>query len=163
MKFTQQTVINAPIEQVDLEDWLFTMSDADYQGAAQGHRAAGTFTTDGVRGMVNVESMGGALIIQHYRQVHAEPTRVEMFSERSRAYVLHVFPIRVRVRWTMTAAARTADTTTFSCTVEAEPPTAFRLPGKLLGLDYSVRKHTDEETLGFAADISRKLLARQSR
>jgi hypothetical protein len=84
MKFVQHTVVNAPVEQVDLEDWLFTLSDTDYQAAAKGHRAAGTFITDGVRGMVNVEVMGGGLIIQHYREVHAERTRVEMLSERSR-------------------------------------------------------------------------------
>jgi hypothetical protein len=63
----------------------------------------------------------------------------------------------------MTVAPRTADTTTFSCTVEAELPAAFRLPAKLMGLDYFVHKHTDEETLGFAADITRKLRARQAR
>jgi hypothetical protein len=157
MKFTQHTVINAPVEQVDLEDWLFTMSDSDYQGAAKGHRAAGTFTTDGVRGMVNVESMGGTLIIQHYKAIHAEPTRVQMLSEGSRAYTFHLFPTPVWVRWTMTAEARTADT--FTCTVEAVMPPVLRLPAKLTGLEYFVRKHLDEETLGFAADITRKLRA----
>jgi hypothetical protein len=159
MKFTQHTVINAPVEEVDLEDWLFTMSDSDYQGAAKGHRAAGTFTTDGVRGMVNVESMGGTLIIQHYKAIHAEPTRVQMLSEGSRAYTFHLFPTPVWVRWTMTAEARTADTTTFTCTVEAVMPPVLRLPAKLTGLEYFVHKHLDEETLGYAADISRKLRA----
>jgi len=32
-----------------------------------------------------------------------------------------------------------------------------------MGLGYFICKHLDEETLGFAADISRKLPARQSR
>jgi hypothetical protein len=162
MKFTQHTVINAPVEQVDLADWLFTLSDSDYQRAAKAHRAAGTFTADGVRGMVNVESMGGTLIIQHYKAVHAERTRVEMLSERSRAYVFHLIPTPVWVSWTMTAAARTEDTTTFTCIVEAEMPPALRLPAKLTGLEYFVRKHVDEETLGFAADITRKLRAHAS-
>jgi hypothetical protein len=159
MKFTQQTVINAPVEQVDLEDWLFTLSDADYQAAAKAHRGAGTFTTDGVRGMVNVESMGGTLIIQHYKAIHTEPTRVEMLSERSRAYLFHLIPTPAWVHWIMTAAPRTQDTTTFLCVVEAELPPALRLPAKLTGLEYFVRKHVDEETLGFAADITRKLRA----
>jgi hypothetical protein len=126
-------------------------------GAAKGHRATGTFTTDGVRGMVNVESMGGTLIIQHYKAIHAEPTRVQMLSEGSRAYIFHLFPTPVWVRWTMTAEARTADT--FTCTVEAVMPPVLRLPAKLTGLEYFVHKHLDEETLGFAADISRKLRA----
>jgi hypothetical protein len=65
MKFTQQALLNAPIDQVDLEQWMFSLSDAEYQQAARAHRAAGTFVDNGVRGTVNVESMGGTLIIQH--------------------------------------------------------------------------------------------------
>ena len=49
------------------------------------------------------------------------------------------------------------------CTVATEIPTALRLPAQLMGLGYFNRKHLDEETLGSAADISRKLPARQSR
>ena len=120
MKFTQQAVINAPVEQVDLEDWLFTLSDSDYQATAKGHKAAGTFTTDGVRGMVNVESIGNVLIVRHYLKVKADSTHVEMLSERSHAYVAHLIPTSVWVRGTMTASARTEDTTSFSCTVETE-------------------------------------------
>jgi hypothetical protein len=120
MKFTQQAVINAPVEQVDLEDWLFTLSDSDYQATAKGHKAAGTVTTDGVRGMVNVESIGNVLIVQHYLKVKADSTHVEMLSERSHAYLAHLIPTSVWVRWTMTASARTEDTTNFSCTVETE-------------------------------------------
>lgn len=89
------------------------MSDSDFQAAAKAHRVAGTFTSDGVRGMVNVESMGGTLIIQHYETVHADPTRVEMLSERSRAHVSHLIPTPGWVHWIMTAAARTEDNHNF--------------------------------------------------
>jgi hypothetical protein len=78
-----------------------------------------------------------------------------MFSKRCRAYLFHLIPITVLIRWTMTAAADTADTTTFSCTVATEIPTALRLPAQLMGPGYFIRKHLDKETLGFAADISR--------
>jgi hypothetical protein len=84
------------------------------------------------------------------------------FSKRSRAYLFHLIPITVLIRWTITAAADTANTTTFSCTVATEIPTALRLPAQRMGLGYFNRKHLDE-TLGSAADISRKLPARQSR
>ncbi|MDT5183968.1 MAG: hypothetical protein QOI29_2126 [Mycobacterium sp.] len=86
-----------------------------------------------------------------------------MFSKRSRACLFHPIPITVLIRWTMTAAADTKNITTFSCTVATEIPTALRLPAQLMGLGYFNRKHLDEETLGSAADISRKLPARQSR
>jgi hypothetical protein len=55
----------------------------------------------------------------------------------------------------MTAAADTEDTTTFSCSVETEIPTALRLRAQLRGLGYFIGKlgkHLDEETLGFAAN-----------
>lgn len=61
-------VIDAPIEAVDLADWLFTLGDAEYQRCAPGeHIAAGATTTDDGRPMsINVEQVGGALAIQHY-------------------------------------------------------------------------------------------------
>jgi hypothetical protein len=47
----------------------------------------------GVRGRVNVESMGGILIIQDHPEVQAEPSYVDMFSERSRAQAHHAASI----------------------------------------------------------------------
>lgn len=49
MKFTEQAV---PIDQVDLEQWMVSLSDAEYQQSARGHRAAGTFVDNGVRGTI---------------------------------------------------------------------------------------------------------------
>ena len=66
MKFNQQAVLNASVDEVDLEKWLFTLSDSEYQATARGHRGAGVFTEDGLRGSINVESIGGTLMVQHY-------------------------------------------------------------------------------------------------
>jgi hypothetical protein len=60
--------------------------------------------------------------------------RPQRKGQRSRAYLFHLIPVTVLVRWTMTAAADTEDTTTFSCTVETEIPTALRLPAQLTAL-----------------------------
>jgi hypothetical protein len=79
MKFNQQAVLNASVDEVDLEEWLFTLSDSEYQAPARGHRGAGVFTEDGVRGSINVESIGGTLMVQHYHAVSAQPERVAMF------------------------------------------------------------------------------------
>jgi hypothetical protein len=157
MKYTGHATLAAPIEQVDLENWLFTLSDAEYQAAARGHRAAGTFVQDGVRGMVNVEAMGGHLIIQHYREVSATPSRVEMVSERSRVYLLHLVPATVQVRWTMWVTAGTAETSEFHCTVELTLPPLLRAVGRLSALGAAIRAHTLEETPGFADAIIRKM------
>jgi hypothetical protein len=157
MKFSHHAVIHAPADEVDLEQWLFTLSDNDYQAAAHGHRAAGTFTEGGRRGSVNVEAIGTLLMIQHYLEREAGPARVEMVSERSQAYLFHLIPVPVLVRWVMTATPQTANTTTFTCDVEIEMPLILRLAGALIGNPYFVRKHVVEETPGFVADIERKL------
>lgn len=159
MKFTHEAVIDAPIHAVDLEEWLFTMSDEDYRAAARGHRAAGTFVEGGRRGSVNIESIGGTLMFQHYLEVEAGRTRVDLLSKRSDAYLFHLFPVHVEVRWTMTAQERTADTTTFTCTVEINMPPVLRAAAALIATPYFVRKHVEEEAPRFAADITRKLKA----
>jgi len=160
MKHTGKTTLDVPLERVDLSRWLFTLSDAEYQAAAPtAHRAAGVSVQDGVRGMVNVESIGGHLIVQHYREVDASPTQVEMFSGRSRVYLFHLVPAQAQVRWTMTAAERTAATSEFSCTVELVLSPLLQVLGGLSGLSRAIRRHTLIETGGFARDIVRKAKA----
>src|SRR5262245_50132485 len=99
---TARASLDMPSDELDLARWLFELSDADYQACARGPRAAGSFTDDQGRGTVNVESIGGNLIIQHYRAVRTEPTVVEMYSAASRVYLLHVVPVTASVRWTLT-------------------------------------------------------------
>jgi hypothetical protein len=43
---TVTATINAPIEKVNLADWLLRLPDAEYQRCAHAHIAAGTTTTD---------------------------------------------------------------------------------------------------------------------
>ena len=87
---TAHVTLNEPCDQIDLEAWLFGLSDADYQACANGHRGAGVFSDEQGRGMINVESIGGNLIVQHYRAVHADRGSVEMYSPASRVPVLGV-------------------------------------------------------------------------
>ncbi|WP_432995948.1 hypothetical protein [Dactylosporangium sp. CA-233914] len=160
MKHTGRTTLDVPIDRVDLSEWLFTLSDAEYQAAAPtAHRAAGTFVQNGVRGSVNVEVIGGHLIIQHYREVTATPTHVEMFSTRSRVYLFHLVPAHIQVRWTMSAADQTAGTSEFRCTVELIMNPLLRFLGAMSGLSPAIRRHTRIETQGFADDIVRKAKA----
>jgi putative intracellular protease/amidase len=59
--------IRAPIEKVNIADWLLNLPDAEYQRCAEAHIAAGSSTTDDGRPMsINVESIGDALVVQHY-------------------------------------------------------------------------------------------------
>ncbi|MBD1383970.1 hypothetical protein IDJ75_01665 [Mucilaginibacter rigui] len=64
---TVKAVINAPIEKVNIADWLFNLPDEEYQKCSSAHIAAGfTRTMNGEPMSINVETIGGALIIQHY-------------------------------------------------------------------------------------------------
>lgn len=61
-------VINAPIDRVDIWDWLWNLPDAEYQRCAPpDHIACGRTTTDDGRPMsINVENVAGSLCVQHY-------------------------------------------------------------------------------------------------
>ena len=59
--------IDAPLDKIDLPEWCLSLSEREYQGCSPAHIAAG-FTTapDGKRMSINVETIGGSLMVQHY-------------------------------------------------------------------------------------------------
>lgn len=106
--------IEAPLNKVDIADWLWTLSDAEYQRCAPGqHIAAGTtFTDDGRPMSINVELIGGSLIIQHYIAEIREPHRCRLVS-LSDSYNAGVHTT-VLVTWEMSAVADGTDRSTFT-------------------------------------------------
>lgn len=156
MKTSSQTVIDHPAHRVNLAQWISTMTDRDYQDCSRAHRAAGTFREGGTLGMVNVESVGGNLLVQHYRAAHLAADRVVMHSTNTRVYISHLAPATIEVIWTLEARPRDAQSTVFGCSVETRMTPLLRLLSTATLLPLFLRRHTQEETLGFAADISRK-------
>ncbi|MGO4757549.1 hypothetical protein AB4212_54610, partial [Streptomyces sp. 2MCAF27] len=61
----ETATVDAPIEAVDIADWVLNLPEAEYRGCAPGeHIAAGRTTTDDGRPMsINVENIGGTLVI----------------------------------------------------------------------------------------------------
>ena len=54
--------INAPIEEVDIPAWCFTLPEAEYQSCSPAHCSAGATTSpDGRRMSINVGILGGSL------------------------------------------------------------------------------------------------------
>ncbi len=159
-KFTGTTTVPFATDEIDLETWLYNMSDQEYQRVARQHRALGVFFEEGVRGMINVEVMGHALLIQHYHDVIAGKSYVELYSERSRAYLFHIVPVTVQVRWAMTVTPLERDESTFSCSVETTMPSVVQFLAHFTGVLWAVRRHVAEETLGYADDLTRKLQAK---
>ena len=95
---TANVLLNESAGTIDLAAWLFGLSDEDYQACAKGHHGAGTYIDEHGRGMVNVEAVGGHLIVQHYREVYSDPSVVEMYSATSRIYLFHLVPVTGTVR-----------------------------------------------------------------
>ncbi len=156
MKFSHEATIPLRHDAVDLADWLFELTDGEYQACARGHRAAGVSGGFRRSGMVNVESIGGTLLIQHYVPKVAEMDHVTMVSTATRAYIMHVFPVSIGVVWDMQIKAAGADVSRFQCSIDIAFPLPIRILGYLVGAPQSIRRHLIEETGGFARDILRK-------
>ncbi|GAA3604430.1 hypothetical protein GCM10022419_106440 [Nonomuraea rosea] len=156
IKHTAYATVDAPSPEIDLENWLLGLSDDEYRACARGHHGAGTYTDEKGRGMVNAESVGGNLIIQHYRVVRAEKSFVEMYSTASRIYLFHLVPVTGAVRWTLTATPQSATSSTFVCSVEVILPRVLAVLARTIVLGLFIRRHCEEETVNFAADIMRK-------
>jgi hypothetical protein len=73
--------IHAPIEWVDIPTWCFTLPESEYQACSPAHCSAGSTTApDGRRMSINVEILGGSLMVQHYIEEIALPDRLRLVS-----------------------------------------------------------------------------------
>jgi len=160
LRRTAHATLDVPIEDIDLDSWLFGLSDEEYQACARGHRAAGMFTDEHGRGTVNVESIGGNLLVQHYRCVRSGLLEIEMYSAASNLYLLHLVPVHGSVRWVLTVTQATECSSLLSCTVEVALHPVLTTLGRLMAVGTFLGRHVDEETPNFAADITRKHRAR---
>lgn len=81
VKSSFSAVINAPIEKVDIPSWCFTLPESEYQSCSPAHCSAGATTaTDGRRMSINVEILGGSLMVQHYVEEIAELDHLRLVS-----------------------------------------------------------------------------------
>jgi hypothetical protein len=75
-------IINAPIDRIDIPRWCFGLSESDYQECSPAHISAG-FTTapNGKRMSINVEVIGGSLMVQHYVETLGEKDHLILDSD----------------------------------------------------------------------------------
>ena len=109
-------VINAPLENIDIPVWCFSLPDEEYQRCSPAHFAAGSTTArDGRRMSINVEVIGGALMVQHYVEVVAEKHHLvldsvsDLFTTAGRTKIL--------VMWELSARRIDAGKCGFTCHV----------------------------------------------
>lgn len=156
--------INVPIEAIDLTGWLFNLSDAEYQACSKDHLAAASgFTREGKRLSINVETIGGDVLVQHY---------VEEISDRDHCRVhsisdafTHFGLTKMEVTWDLSVRPLDDGSCEFENRIEvhATPellatfskygvaPDAARLRMQSLA-----DEHNAIETPNFAKDIERK-------
>jgi hypothetical protein len=167
----ESATIHAPIDEVNLADWLLSLPDQEYQRCATpDHIAAGSTTTDDGRPMsINVEVVGGTLVVQHYvAEVH-EAQHCHMVSMSD--LQTPVGWTKVQVIWDLTVTALSSDSCEFTNLVITHPTQAFLDGLEAAGqtfeqtaarLQMAVAEHNRRETPLFAASIERKALTPSS-
>jgi hypothetical protein len=136
VKTEKTATIHAPAERVDIADWLLHLPDAEYQRCAPpDHIAAGTTTTDDGRPMsINVEVIGGSLMVQHYvAEVH-EPGHCRMVSLSD--VQTPAGWTKIQVIWDLSVTALDSASCQFTNQVLSCPTPAFLETLKVAGISF---------------------------
>jgi hypothetical protein len=159
-------IINAPIERIDIPKWCFSLPDKEYQGCSPAHIAAG-FTTapDGKRMSINVETIGGSLMVQHYVETLGEKDHLILDSDSD------VFTptgrITVHVTWELSVKAIDKDRCEFTNRVQSFATEELLASLDRQGIPFDIFRtqrqpmsiaHNRGETPLFAASIERAAL-----
>lgn len=170
-KSAYKAVIHAPIQHVDIADWLMTLPDAEYQRCAPpDHIACGSTTGDDGRKMsINVEQIGEGLVIQHYVAEVLEPHHCRMVSH-SDVYSPHGRS-KVQVIWDLSVKAIDAGSCEYTNDVTGLTTPEFMTFIKTHGITVeqaaaarqaASSNHNSRETPLFAKSIERNALVRKS-
>ncbi len=159
-------IINAPIEKVNIADWLLNLPDAEYQRCSVHHIAAGSTTTyDGQPMSINVETIGDALVIQHYIATEHRPDYCRMLSI-SDTLTAHG-QSKVQVLWELKAERIDEKSTRYTNSIHASATPEFLefIKEHSISLEQAAKArqeasdaHNREETPNFAKSIGNKAL-----
>jgi len=159
-------VINAPIEKVDIPKWCFTLPEDEYQRCSPAHIAAG-FTTapDGRRMSINVETIGGSLMVQHYVETLGEKDHLILQSVSD--IVTPTGGTTIHVLWELSVKRIDDQTCEFTNHVRSRATEEFKAFLDRQGIPFDVFRaqrqpmsiaHNKGETPLFAASIERAAL-----
>ena len=163
-----EAIIRAPLARIDLADWVFTLTDSDYQACSKDHIAAATtLAPNGNRMSINVEHVG-QLMVHHYVEDVADRSRCRLVSLSDSIGPDTHSRVKVIVIWSFTAASIDPVTTKLTNRVEVRSAPGYLealqkrgVPVSLAGeaAQKALSPHNAEETPLFAKDIERKALA----
>ena len=159
-------IINAPIEKVNIADWLLNLPNAEYQRCSTQHIGAAISTTfDGEPVSLNVETIGDALMVQHYVATVYRPDYCRMLSISDS--ITKNGRTKVQVLWELKATIIDDNTTLYTNEIHATATPEMFEYMKEHGIDLasaaSSRQaasdaHNHEETPNFAKSIENKAL-----
>jgi hypothetical protein len=163
-------LINAPIEKVDIPAWCFNLPENEYQSCSPAHVAAG-FTTapDGKRMSINVEVLGGSVMVQHYIEKLGEPAHLILES------ISDVFTptgrVSIFVHWELSVKKIDDNSCEFTNRVISKPTEGFLAGLEKQGVPFDVFRsqrqpvsiyHNQTETPLFAKSIERHALGKNN-
>jgi hypothetical protein len=167
-KAVADATIHAPVGSIDLAEWVFTLTDSEYQACSQNHIAAATTRTpEGKRMSINVERVGN-LMVQHYVEDLADRSACRLVSHSDSLGPDIVSRTTVIVIWAFTVDAVDSGTTKFTNVVEVRTAPGYLEELDKRGLPFATASeaaqralsaHNAEETPLFAKDIESKALA----
>ncbi len=163
---TVKAIINAPIEKVNIADWLLNLPDEEYQRCSTKHIGAGiTSTYDGQPMSINVEYIGEALMVQHYVAVVHRPDYCCMLSVSDA--ITPNGPTKVQVKWELRVTQIDDHTCEYSNEIHgtATPEFLEFIKGRSVSIEQARAarqkasdEHNQEETPLFAKSIELKAL-----
>ena len=161
--------VTAPTSKIDITDWLYTLDEQEYINCtprSKAHLSAGfTQTPDGRRMSINVEDIGGVLIIEHYIEDISEKLHVRVHSI-SDNLIGRVYTA-TEVVWELIAEHQGGDDHKFTNNVWVWTTPMYdqyleanRIPYEQARNAYqtAVENHNAEETPFFAASVERHAL-----
>ncbi|SEJ45362.1 hypothetical protein SAMN04487995_4731 [Dyadobacter koreensis] len=161
-----KAIINAPIEKVDIADWLLNLPDAEYQRCSTKHIGAAISSTyDGQPVSLNVETIGEALMVQHYVATVHQPDYCRMLSLSDA--ITSTGKTKVQVLWELRVTKIDDNTCEYSNTIHATATPEFFefMKERNISLEkaHEARQlasdeHNREETPLFAKSIENKAL-----
>jgi hypothetical protein len=162
-----KSVIHSPLKNIDISEWLFSLGDAEYQQCSISHIACGSSrAADGKLMSLNVEEIGGSIVVEHY---------VEDILERQHCRVISTSDVfvqgsrtTVHVVWELSVTPLTDSSCEFLNLVTVHTTDDYEVFIAHSGITYEQAKaamesavgaHNAEETPLFAKSIERKALS----
>ena len=165
-----EAVIEVDWKSIDLNEWVFTLTDGEYQACSKNHIASGSSRTpDGKRMSINVEQVGN-LMIQHYVEDISSSNHCRLISVSDSIGPTIDSRVKLVVTWEFQVEALTDNKTKFVNRVEVQGANGYLEMLAKRGVSFAqasqsaqvaLSAHNAEETPLFASDIERK--AKQGR